>query len=153
MATCLHESEEIPPLRPPWARRGWFAETESWIKAQLARLNYTIVAPIEQVRTWGISCVLRVPTTTGNVYFKAIPTSFMQKDTAISSSDTPGRLPLFFTHEPMLIQSLAAWYPHNMPTVLAMEREQCWMLLAEFGTELHAHPDQIAWEKALAVYG
>jgi Ser/Thr protein kinase RdoA (MazF antagonist) len=27
------------------------------------------------------------------------------------------------------------------------------MLLAEFGTELYAHPDQTAWEKALAVYG
>ncbi len=25
IATCLRECEEIPPLRPPWARRGWFA--------------------------------------------------------------------------------------------------------------------------------
>ncbi len=153
MATCLHEAEEIPPLRPPWARRGWFAETESWIKTQLARLNSTIIAPIEQVRSWGISCVLRVPTTHGNVYFKAIPTSCMLKNSPIPSSENSERLPLFFTHEPILIQSLAAWYPQNMPTVLAVERERCWMLLAEFGTELYAHPDQTAWEKALEVYG
>lgn len=153
MATCLYEAEKIPPLRPPWARRGWFAGAEPWIREQLARLNYTIVAPIEQVRTWGISCVLRVPTTGGNVYFKAIPDSFMQKNTPISSSDTTGRIPLFFTHEPMLIQSLAAWFPQNMPTVLAMERERCWMLLAECGREVYAHPDRTAWEKALEVYG
>jgi hypothetical protein len=153
IATCLHEAEEIPSLRPSWARRGWFAETESWIQEQLARLNSTMVAPIEQVRTWGISCILRVPTTNGNVYFKAIPTSFMQKNTPNSSSGTSGRLPLFFTHEPVLIQSLAAWYPQNVPTLLAIEGERCWMLLAEFGTELYAHPDQTAWEKALAVYG
>lgn len=153
MATCLHEVEEIPPLRPSWARRGWFAGAELWIQEQLARLNYTIVAPIEQVKTWGISCVLRVSTTRGTIYFKAIPTSFIRKNTPLSSSDATGRLPLFFTHEPALIQFLAAWYPQNMPTVLAMERERCWMLLAASGTELYAHPDQTAWEKALEVYG
>lgn len=90
IATCLRESEEIPPLRPPWARRGWFALTEPWIQEQLARLNYTIVASIQQERTWGISCVLRVPTTNSNVYFKVIPTSFIQKNTPISSSDRKG---------------------------------------------------------------
>lgn len=62
-------------------------------------------------------------------------------------------LPLLFTHEPMLIQSLAAWYPQNMPRLLAMERERCWMLLADFGTELYDHPNKTTWEKALEVYG
>jgi hypothetical protein len=52
IATCLRESEEIPPLRPPWARRGWLALAETWIQEQLARLNYTIVASIEQVKIW-----------------------------------------------------------------------------------------------------
>jgi hypothetical protein len=153
IAACLRESEMIPPVRPPWARRGWFALTESWIKEQLARLNYPIAGPIIQVRTWGISCIVRVPTTRGNVYFKVIPTRFMQKSTAVSSSDTSGKLPLLFTHEPRLIQSLAVWYPHNVPTVLAMDGERCWMLLAEFGTALSGHPDRTAWENALAVYG
>jgi phosphotransferase family enzyme len=152
IATCLHESEEIPPLRPPWARRGWFAIAEHWIQEQLACLNYAIVAPVQQLRTWSISCVLRVPTTNGNVYFKVIPTSFMQKNTPISYSDTRGILPLLFTHEPMLIQSLAAWYPQNMPRLLAMERERYWMLLADFGTELYHHPNKTAWEKTLEVY-
>ena len=152
IATCLRECEEIPPLRPPWARRGWFALAESWIQEQLASLNYTIVAPIEQVKIWSISSVLRVPTTNGNVYFKVIPTSFMRKNTPIFSSDTTGILPLLFTHEPMLIQSLAAWYPQNVPRLLALDRELCWMLLADFGTELYHHPNKTAWEKALEVY-
>jgi hypothetical protein len=153
LATCLHDSEELPPLRPPWARRGWFAAAESWIQEHLARLNSPMVAPIQQVRTWGLSCVLRVPTITGTLYLKAIPTSCRQQRPPLPSSGTLGRLPLFFTHEPMLIQSLAAWYPHHLPTVLAMEREQCWMLLAECGTALSAHPDRAVWEKALTVFG
>lgn len=113
IATCLHESEEIPPLRPPWARRGWFALAESWIQEQFARLNYTIAAPIEQVKIWSVSCVLRVPTTHGNIYFKASQNSFMQAYTPISTYDTNGILPLLFAHEPMLIESLSARYPRR----------------------------------------
>jgi hypothetical protein len=153
IATCLHDSEEIPPLRPPWARRGWFALAETWIQEQLASLNYTIVASIEQVKIWSVSCVLRVPTTNGNVYFKANLNSFVQTYSPISSSDKKGKLPLLFAHEPMLIRSLAVWYPQNMPRVLAMDRERCWMLLAEFGTKLYGHHEKTAWEKALEVYG
>jgi Phosphotransferase enzyme family len=152
IATCLHESEEIPPLRPPWARRGWFALAESWIQEQLTRLNYTIVAPIEQVKVWSVSCVLRVPTTHGNVYFKASLNGFMQTHTPMSSSDKQGILPLLFAHEPMLIQSLSARYPRHAPTLLAMDRERCWMLLAEFGTRLDDHADKTAQENALEVY-
>ena len=152
ITACLHESEKIPPLRPPWARKGWFAITEHWIQEQLARLNYTIVAPVLQMRTWSISCVLRVPTTNGYVYLKAILNSFTHASTPTYSSDTTGILPLFFTHEPMLIQSLAAWYPQNMPRLLAMERERCWMLLADFGTELYKNPNKTALERALEVF-
>lgn len=153
IATCLHDSEEIPPLRPPWARRGWFALAETWIQEQLAHLNYPMVATIEQVKIWSVSCVLRVPTTHGNVYFKASLNSLIQTYTPISSSGKKEILPILFAQEPVLIQSLAAWYPQNVPRVLAMDRERCWMLSAEFGTRLFYHPDKATWEKALEVYG
>ena len=29
------ESGAIPPLRPPWARLGWYAEASAWIAAEL----------------------------------------------------------------------------------------------------------------------
>ena len=153
IATCLRESEEIPPLRPPWARRGWLPLVETWMHEQLARLNYEIVAPIEQVKIWSVSCVLRAQTTNGNVYFKASLNSVMQSNTPISTCDKQEILPLLFAHEPLIIQALAARYPQNVPTILAMDRERCWMLLAEFGAQLYTHPNKIAWEKALEVYG
>ena len=49
-------------------------------------------------------------------------------------------------------QLLTTWYPRNMPGVLAMDRERCWMLLAEFGILLYEHPDKTEREKALEVY-
>lgn len=150
IATCLDESEVAPALRPPWARRGWFREAMDQVGEQLTRLKYNVVAPVEQVKTWGLSCVLRVPTSAGNVYFKAIPTSFMKKNSPIASSNNT--MPLLITHEPMFIQSLAAWYPQNLPALLAMDRERCWMLIAEFGADLYDHPDKADREKALAVY-
>jgi Phosphotransferase enzyme family len=152
--TCLRESEEhaIPALRSPWARRGWFDLVELWIREQLARLNCTIIAPIEQVKTWGISCVLRIPTTNGNIYFKVIPTSFMQEQVP-ASSPVNSKPPLLFAHEPMLTQALAVLYPRNMPTALAVDRERCWMLLADLGSELYENPDKTAWRNALRVYG
>jgi Phosphotransferase enzyme family len=153
--TCLLESEAqaTPLLRTPWSKRGWFASVESWIQEQLAHLDYAIVAPIEQVKSWGISCILRVLTTQGNIYFKAIPTSFMHEQVPSSASGSAEKLPLLFAHEPALIQSLAVLYPRNMPTVLAMDRERCWMLQVDFGTELYKNPDKSAFERALRVHG
>lgn len=152
IASSLHESEEIPLLRPSWARRGWLALAETWIHEQLAHLNYAIIAPIEQVKIWSVSCVLRVQTTIGNVYFKANLDRDMQSNIPILPTDKRVILPLLFAHEQLLIQSLAELYPQNIPALLAMDRERCWMLLAEFGTQLYAHSNKIVWEKALEVY-
>jgi len=79
---CLIEIEEnaVPELRPPWARRGWFQSAALWIQNELTHLSYTIAAPIEQTRTWGLSCMLRVQTTRGNVYFKVSPLSLLRLD-------------------------------------------------------------------------
>ncbi len=152
IAACLREAEEAPPLRRAWARRDWFAGAGRWIREQLAHLNYEIVGPIQQMRTWGLSCILHVPTTGGNIYFKAIPRGVTQTSRNTPASSSQAGLPLLFIHEPLLIQFLAAWYPENMPTVLAVEKEQCWMLLAEFGPRLYQHSDKAVWEQALVTY-
>ena len=64
------ESGAIPALRPPWARPGWFAAASAWIESQLARRGYTLVAQVEQVKSWGISCILRARTASGDFYLK-----------------------------------------------------------------------------------
>src|SRR5262249_8625010 len=134
---CLAEMTcgVIPDLRPPWARVGWFATAESWILEQLDRLDAIVMAPIEQVRSWSISCILRARTMTGDVYFKA------------SSSKA------LFAHDPALVQALATLYPDHLPTLLAMDQAQDWMLLAGFRSLRPDPPESQAWENALCTFG
>jgi hypothetical protein len=102
--------------RLPWARIGWFDAAADWIQDQLLALGYEITAPIEQlfVRIW--STVLRVPTTAGDIYFKAAAPAF--------------------AYEPALTQVLCELLPANMPRVLAIDRERAWMLIEDAGETL-----------------
>ena len=136
LATYLHEEAtgDIPAQRAPWASRGWLAVATDWIARQLAELAITPQGRIEQMRLWSISCILRVPTDAGNLYFKAVP-------------------PLFAT-EPRITVGLAARYPEYMPQVLASDRDHGWMLLRDFGggqaLEELPPPD---WEEAVRLWG
>jgi Phosphotransferase enzyme family len=143
--TCLREEETqiVPALRPPWERRGWFTRAVSWIHAQLEQLGYTVMAPIEQVRIWGISCILQVPTTMGIVYFKAGP---------VSVAGGRETFPFFFANEAALIKELVVLYPEHIPSPLALEAEQGWMLLEDFGQALRVQPVLALWEEALLAF-
>src|SRR5215217_2974525 len=120
------ESGQIPELRPPWARVGWF---------ELARLGYTLTAPVEQVKSWGISCILRARTSSGDVYFKA------------ASS-----LPLF-AHEPAVTRGLSWLYPDHIPTPLSIDEQHRWMLLADFGAPIEWDAPVEEQEEILRLYG
>jgi hypothetical protein len=132
LETCLAEVETatLPALRAPWARRGWLAQAQDWIAAQLARLDYVLVPPLIQVRNWGISCVLRVRTFTGDLYLKAASTR-----------------PLF-AREAVLVQEFAARYPAHMPLPVAVEPHQNWLLLEDVGPDLRSTPDSQVWTLA-----
>jgi hypothetical protein len=104
------------------------------MQSQLERLDVIRTAPIEQVRTWGVSCILRVRTMSGDVYLKA-------------SSTRP-----LFAREAVLVQALAIRYPEHIPVPLAIEAEQGWVLLADFGQELRGNTDVQVWEDALRTY-
>ena len=110
------EHGNIPAKRVPWARIGWFDRARAWIEEQVARLGYTIVTPVEQVHARAWSTVLRVSTTEGMLYFKAV---------------APG-----FTHEPGLTQYLSAHWPECVPHVLAVDTERRWMLMKDAGRPL-----------------
>ncbi|HYN89783.1 MAG TPA: aminoglycoside phosphotransferase family protein [Ardenticatenaceae bacterium] len=135
--TCLRELESgsIPEIRPPWAHPGWFAEAVAWTEGELGRLGYTLAEPVEQFKTWGISCILRVHTTRGDVYFK------------VASSLA------LFGDEPAVTSALAELFPGNIPKPLAVEPRRRWMLLPDFGRSyLEASTDVDAWEGALRLY-
>ncbi|MEO8973970.1 MAG: hypothetical protein ABI406_20470, partial [Ktedonobacteraceae bacterium] len=110
------EHGNIPEQRVPWARIGWFDEAMAWIAEQVARLGYTIVVPIEQVHVRAWSTVLRVSTSDGLLYFKAVASGF--------------------AYEPMLTQFLSTHWPECIPHVLVVDTEHRWMLMKDAGRPL-----------------
>jgi hypothetical protein len=108
----------------PWATRGWHAQVEDWLAAEMERLGRPLTGPVEQVRVWELSCVLRAPTTTGDVWFK----------TSIAS-------PLF-VNEGVVMDTLAGLFPDHVPAPLAVEPERGWMVLDGFGA-------RVGWDASL----
>ncbi|HZR42502.1 MAG TPA: aminoglycoside phosphotransferase family protein [Ktedonobacteraceae bacterium] len=153
ITTCLQEVEvgTVSALCAPWYRKGWFAQATAWIRAQLLELGYTINGPIEQVQYWGISSVMRIPTTAGNVYFKAslLPT---KEQLAAQQANDGQALPLLFANEPALTRSLSSLYPEQVPGQLAVACEQGWMLMKDFGKVLDEHEDSSIWQEAIRQY-
>lgn len=124
---------DAPPALPAstWTEAGWYAEALPWIDKHLSRTG-----PPVQVRVWGLSNVLRIPTADGDVYFKAH---------LHSSTLPPATLPLLFAHEPLLLTSLEG----AVPRPLATDEKRVWMLLPDLGTQLAAQPDISLWIEAL----
>lgn len=108
-------SGDIPELRPPWAREGWLQSATQWIDEQLLELNYQRLSPVECIKNWSISCVLRVNTTGGNLYLKEA-----------------SRLPLF-CDEPVVTAELENLFSPHISHVLTVDSQRHWMLLADFG--------------------
>ncbi|MBV9789311.1 MAG: aminoglycoside phosphotransferase family protein [Chloroflexi bacterium] len=121
-------------LRAPWDQPGWFAVVERWIQQQLTQLGYGLSAPIEQIKSWGLSCVLRAQTTSGAVYFKVASRRAL------------------FGDEPALMAALSAQHPNYVPAPLAVDPAQSWMLLADVGPDLRQTPEREAWQAALRLH-
>jgi hypothetical protein len=119
----------VPAL--PWTNPDWLAEATTWI-CQRAE----VVGEIEQphVRSW--STVLRVPTTEGDLYFKAV--------TAIRRFEAP------------LTGLLAELQPGRVPEVVAVDAERGWMLMRDGGSRLRelveTRADLHHWERLLPDY-
>ena len=123
-APARWRAEPDPELGVEWALRGWYDGALAWIGEHV-----DIAGPIEQLRTWSISTVLRVPTPDGDVYFKAVP-------------------PLFAA-EPALTRELGQRHPGRAPSVFAADLDRRWMLMEDFdGEDLSAD----TWEDALQAY-
>ena len=126
------------PATPPWTMPDWYDEALPWIDEHLTRIGRTT-----QVRSWGLSNVLRVPTADGDVYFKAL---------AHSTTITPARpdaLPFLFAHEPRFLRMLSDEHPGAVPAPLAIDEKRAWMLLPDLGSPLADEPDIAVWTEAL----
>ncbi|MEM8718612.1 MAG: aminoglycoside phosphotransferase family protein [Cyanobacteria bacterium P01_G01_bin.39] len=112
------ETGNVSKLRPPWGQSGWYNQASNWIKQELDRIGAKQLAPVEYVKSWSISCVLRVETSIGNLYLKQAST-----------------LPLF-CDEPVVTNELAKLFPNHIPQVISINREHSWLLLQDFGKPL-----------------
>ncbi|MCB0954723.1 MAG: phosphotransferase [Ilumatobacter sp.] len=116
-------AEEVPAARAAWARPAWWADMTAWIHRQLATAGRHATGPVEQVRHWGISAVLRVPTDGGPVWVKEV-------------------FPVF-AYEPAITALVAHRVPRTAPAVLAAEGTRLMMAEVEGGLYA-AHPEDTA---------
>ncbi len=115
-----------------WTQPGWFSQATTWLERQAAIRGWTIQA-VEQIRSWEFSCVLRVLTDEGELYFKALPETY--------AAEVP------------LVQQLAAWQPAQVPEVVAADVRRRWVLLrACRGRCLEDGAPLTVWQRAARAY-
>jgi hypothetical protein len=120
--------------RPPWQRPGWLATATAWARQQARACGLNVTGPAEQLGTKVGRYLMRVPTTGGAAYFKAIPP--------------------MYARELGLLRMLSADAPERVPDGLAFNTGRGWHLTRDHGgrplTEVF---DLSIWERALDALG
>lgn len=98
-ATALDDDS---PLRMPWARPGGVAATAAWADRALAAAGRPRTGPVEQIKSWNLSSILRLPTARGGTWCKSVP-PFLAHEGAIMAMvevDDPGLTPPLLDADP-----------------------------------------------------
>ena len=90
-------------LRQPWARPGGPAADVAWADERLAAAGRPRSGHATQVKSWNLSCVLRLPTVAGAVWCKHVPA--------------------FLGHEGGVLEAVGRDDPDLVPEVLARRRD------------------------------
>ncbi|KQV72661.1 hypothetical protein ASC64_20135 [Nocardioides sp. Root122] len=109
-----------------WREPAFVAEAQTWIDEQLAALGLTRTGEVEQPHVTAWSTVMRVPTDSSAVWFKA-------NEEAMA-------------HEAVVLELVAGRSDGRVPPPLAHDPRTGWMLLADAGPRLR---DVIADERSL----
>jgi len=122
----------------PWESAGWLDSALPWLDAALASHGLRRAAAPDLFHTRPWSAVARIALRGGGtVYFKAAAP--------------------VLAHEAALTAALAAWYPRDVPPVLAADPARAWLLLGDCGRPLRSYfPDGeglALLEKACARFG
>jgi hypothetical protein len=119
-----------------WLDPQWRADANGWIGEQLARLGLEPRGDADQVHERPWSTVIRVPTESGDAFFKAVA--------------PPLR------HEAALTELLGSRRPDCIPPPLAVDRGRGWMLMEDGGTTLReliaSERDLSRWSDVLPLY-
>ena len=107
-----------------------------WIKRSLKQQGIKITGEIVEIHARPWSTVLRVPTSSGDLYFKAVGSAF--------------------AFEPALTEALYRLRPDCILEVLAIDAERGWMLMADGGQTLRMAfkkgLDRRTWDEVFALY-
>lgn len=94
--------------RPAWFRPGWPEQVLEWVRKRLDEAGRGQTGPVQVVRMWSLSAVLRVPTTAGPAYLKATSPHFHA--------------------EAAITRVLAGFAPDAVPILVAEDDDRAWML-------------------------
>ena len=109
----------------PWAERGWFEGAVAWAEAALRANGTPPIGPPAQLRTWGLSTVLRFGTAVGDIYFKAA-----------AHGGESGQRSFLFANEAAFLSGLGGRFAEHVPQPIASDPERVWMLLPDAGPAL-----------------
>ncbi|GAA1948245.1 phosphotransferase [Agromyces allii] len=79
------------PLRMAWAEPGGPTRALRWSVHELAGQGVALTGPAQQVRTWNLSSVWRLPTDRGDVWLKQVPPFFAHEGAIIERLGRQGR--------------------------------------------------------------
>ena len=133
VADWVREREEgWSSARPAWSRPGWFARASAWVAERAAADGNPLVGEPQQHQLWDISVVLRAASTRGDVFFKCSPD--------------------IFRHEAAATRALAEATPTLMPSVIAVDEDEGWMLMRDFGGTELGELDASLWQDGLIAH-
>jgi hypothetical protein len=135
LAPLLAEATGPRLPKQPWRHRDWLPAAEAWLLAALGAAGRAVTGPVEQVRIWDLSSVLRVRTDGGPVYLKATVTA-----------------PLF-VDEVAVTPALARLFPGRVPPPLAADRERGLLALEDVGEEVGWEAPLEVWEEVIREFG
>lgn len=98
-----------PAARPAWFRPGWPDRVETWVDGVLAGSGRHRTGPLVPVKMWSISAVARVVTDAGDLWIKA-PCEH-------------------FRAEARVHPTVAGLFPDLVPTLVAVEKTEGWLLM------------------------
>lgn len=120
-----------------WSRPSWFEKLQQTLTAELRSVGYSVFQPLEQLRCWERSSVVRVRTDKEDVYIKTTPS--------------------MFAHEPKVSWWLGQRYSEYAPVVLLIDSSEQLghrMVVTDYKAEtLETIHHQQAWTDALSAYG
>ncbi len=119
--------------RAPWTNIQWHQNVRQWVEEKLPQAGFYPQGKVHQFHCWEISCILKVPTTSGLLYLKAVPP--------------------IFASEPGLVQWLNQKVPGQVPEVVATDSSRGWFLTRDFGGyNLGDSEDYQLWQQAISAY-